>query len=278
MDSFVDKLAQRFNAGEMIKANGEAEAMEANRLKAQAEAYDKMIQEMRRLNLKTVELSEQISQMVQCSIEQIEAFDGAAKAQNEATQKENDAVSAAIEAGNKKQQEILEANAAKEQAILQESIQSGMENQQETLRRLEERLTTLRAAIEESLADMESSLRNGAKDYEPMMQALHAGISQNKSIYEENANQIKEMIVKVRLLLDENQKQTLDFVHKENVKVYRNVQAVVNDQTALHTREISDRVEQVEKKAGRPGFLLILTFLLAAGSVTIQVLQILGIL
>jgi hypothetical protein len=52
MDSYVDMLSQRFNAGEMIKANGEAEALEIDRLKTQIEEYDKILQEMHRLNEK----------------------------------------------------------------------------------------------------------------------------------------------------------------------------------------------------------------------------------
>jgi hypothetical protein len=72
MDNFMDKLAKRFNAGEIIQANGEAEARENQRLREQMNEYDKVIQEIRRLNLKTIEVSEQVSQMAACSIEQME--------------------------------------------------------------------------------------------------------------------------------------------------------------------------------------------------------------
>lgn len=290
MDSFVDKLAQRFNAGELIKANGEAEALEADRLKAQAEEYDKMMKEIRRLNLKTVELSEQVSQLIQCGIEQIEAYEAAAKESGgEDVVKEEQLLKELISDGIEKQKESFLKIASNQQDMLIESVENqqeimntfaanSLQMQQESMKRLEDRLTTLRAAIEESLADMETSLRIGMKDYEPMLQAMHNDNLANKAAVDENMNQMKEMIVKVRLLMDEQSKQLLDFVHKENVKVYRNVQAVVNDQTSLRTKELAGQLERVEKKAGRPSLLLVCTFLLAAGSLALQVLRILGIL
>ena len=63
MDNFMDKLAQRFNAQEMIKANSQAEAKELERLRQQTEMYDGYLKEMRSLNLKNVEIAEQITQM-----------------------------------------------------------------------------------------------------------------------------------------------------------------------------------------------------------------------
>lgn len=39
-----------------------------------------------------------------------------------------------------------------------------------------------------------------------------------------------------------------DFVHKENVKVYRNVQAAMVDELAKQTEELSSKLEQVTRK------------------------------
>lgn len=52
MDNFMDKLAKRFNAGEMIKANAQAEARDMKRLQERTAEYENMMREMRRLNLK----------------------------------------------------------------------------------------------------------------------------------------------------------------------------------------------------------------------------------
>ena len=64
MDNFIDKLAQKFNAQELIKANTQAEAKELERLQLQVAEYERILQEIRRLNYKNTELSEQIGTMV----------------------------------------------------------------------------------------------------------------------------------------------------------------------------------------------------------------------
>ena len=43
----MDKLAQRYNAQEMIKANSQAEAAQMQNLQEQVEAYETVLQEMR---------------------------------------------------------------------------------------------------------------------------------------------------------------------------------------------------------------------------------------
>ena len=60
MDNFMDRITQRFNAQEIIKANAQAEAQELGRLREQMKDYDKCMQEMRRLNLKNVEATEKL--------------------------------------------------------------------------------------------------------------------------------------------------------------------------------------------------------------------------
>ena len=60
---------------------------------------------------------------------------------------------------------------------------------------------------------------------------------------------------------DALQKNIEEFVHKENVKVYRNVQAVVVDQTTQKTREISDQLNDVGKAQKSLGFIRIVAVL-----------------
>ena len=55
MDTFIDKLAQKRNAQEMIFANMTAEAAKMEQMQNQMKAYDELMQEIRRVNLKTAE-------------------------------------------------------------------------------------------------------------------------------------------------------------------------------------------------------------------------------
>ena len=75
-------------------------------------------------------------------------------------------------------------------------------------------------------------------------------------------------------------KNSEDFNHKEAVKVYRNVQAVLEEQLAKQSQETTEKVSQLmeQKKSGK-GILpvCILTFAAVLVNITIVVLQLLGI-
>ena len=64
MDNFIDKLAQKFSAQELIKANSQAEAAEAKRLEQQVAEYEKILQEMRKLNYKNTEIADRIEEII----------------------------------------------------------------------------------------------------------------------------------------------------------------------------------------------------------------------
>ena len=83
MDTFMDKLAQKMNAQEMIKANSAAEAAKMEQLQSQIAEYESLLQEMRKVNLKTVENAEQVKQVVQESLQKIEEIQAAADSQED---------------------------------------------------------------------------------------------------------------------------------------------------------------------------------------------------
>ena len=82
MDNFMDKLAEKYNAQDMIRANSQAESAQMQNLQEQVEAYEAVLQEMRKLNYKNTELTQKMYALVDESIEkvrtlQIEAEGGA---------------------------------------------------------------------------------------------------------------------------------------------------------------------------------------------------------
>lgn len=64
MDTFIDKLAQKNIADDMIKANGEAEAKESQRIKEQIGEYEQLLSEMKQVNLKNIESAQRVSDML----------------------------------------------------------------------------------------------------------------------------------------------------------------------------------------------------------------------
>ncbi len=65
MDTFIDKIASKFSAQEIIKANSEAEEKELQRLKSQLAEYDERLQEIRKLNLKNLEIADKLQEMLE---------------------------------------------------------------------------------------------------------------------------------------------------------------------------------------------------------------------
>ena len=406
MDNFMDRLTKRFNAGELIQANGEAEARENERLRKQTAEYEKMMQEIRRLNLKTVEVSEQVSQMLSCGIEQLEEYE--VKLHGLIKEEETDKTEAAADAQQINQvitQELAQQKKELDLQIagMQELMDAQLKNLQDSMgvqlsgadekllgvdnrisgvdekllgvsdrlsdvdekltdvgdrlsgvdekltdvgdrfSGVDEKLTGVDGAVEKLLAENAQSLAmlkewneqkqqgsqtetlDTVRAVEDKLEHLSGNIADNAirqhsllqdmAVNTENAlqdltrttedalqnlqnkleqqkpadnaelieatGQIKEMIVNIRLYLDDVQKHVEDYVHKEDVKVYRNVQAVLMEQFSNKTRDLNDHMDALEKsvqksKGTKP--LLVFAILLSAASLTIQILQMLGIL
>lgn len=151
MDTFIDKIAQKRNAQEMIRANMTAEVVKMEQMqeqvqeqmKEQMKAYDELMQEIRKVNLQTA------------------------------------------------------ANVSEVQDVLKECIS---------------RLETLQTSGETETV-------NGQE------------------------------LAQIRELLEEKFKQSDDFLHRENVKVYRNVQAAVAEELGKQTEEL--KRSQVQNRGSR---------------------------
>lgn len=74
MDTFIDKLAQKRNAQEMIRANMTAETAKMEQMQAQMQAYDDLMQEIRQVNLKTVENVAEVQTLLKECVEKLEAI------------------------------------------------------------------------------------------------------------------------------------------------------------------------------------------------------------
>lgn len=75
MDTFMDKIVQKRNAQGLINANAAADAAKMDMLQRQVTEYDTLLQEMRKVNLKTVENAEQMQKVIQASLQKIEAYE-----------------------------------------------------------------------------------------------------------------------------------------------------------------------------------------------------------
>lgn len=158
MDTFIDKLAQKRNAQEMIRANSAAEAAKMAQMQDQLKAYDEIMQEIRRVNLKTSENVESVRKVLSECMEKLD----------------------------------------------------GLETEKK------------------------------------------------------EAENVEQEIAAIKALLEERFSQSEDFMHKENVKVYRNVQAAF-------TEELAKQTEQAKGKKGKGTPLWLSVVILAAVAADIAV-------
>ncbi|MBQ2117052.1 MAG: hypothetical protein II193_10765 [Lachnospiraceae bacterium] len=206
MDNFIDKLAQKFSAQDIIKANSEAETAEYEKLKLQVSEYEKILQEMRKLNYKNSELSEKIDTTIGDNAEKIQGI---------------------------KEEELALITALKD--ITEEQVRN---REQEMQDREEARLQ---------------------REKEDQIRA------------EKDINAITE-------LLDQKFQQSDDFVHKENVKVYRNVQAVVVDELKTLTEGMHEGNGQIMSIVNRVMIFSIISTIASLASLILWVLTALHII
>lgn len=173
MDNFKDKLAQKFSAQEIIAANAQAEVEEMERLRLQVSEYERILQEMRKLNYKNTELVEKIDLMIGENAELIQ----------------------------------------------------GMKQDEQKL------LAALRDLTDEQTRNREAEFAK--KEEERLEQEQNAKAKRDADI------------AALAELLEKKFERSDDFVHKENVKVYRNVQAVVVEELKNHTENIQGSIQNV---------------------------------
>lgn len=75
MDTFIDKLAQKKNAQEMIRANAAAEAAKMEQMQKQMKTYDELMQEIRRVNIKTAENVDNVRDVLAQCMEKLEVLE-----------------------------------------------------------------------------------------------------------------------------------------------------------------------------------------------------------
>ena len=71
MDTFIDKLAQRLTAQEMIKANAAADAEELHKVQGQVKQYEAYLDEMKNISAATTEAVIRLAQASETSTEMV---------------------------------------------------------------------------------------------------------------------------------------------------------------------------------------------------------------
>ncbi len=316
MDSFADKIAQKFTAQDMIKANAAAEEKELERLRMQVAEYDLRLKEIRKLNLKNLELADNLQALIDAENARIKEYEdvrGAAPASGAGVYSDTQPTAGAgISA--EQFEDISQKLATQTKQVTLAKLET-----MERLDALENRLNT-RPVLEGIAAKLEAQSLSEELiekfDYRARLDEIEVMLRQRPTaddIAEKLGRQptaeeiaakidyrttLEEMALKLdsRPTLDEIaerlagggqaegleeklnsvKEELADHVHKEDVKVYRNVQAAVLDENkklaeaaSAAQEELKERLAKTEKKVSGLKALAILTLIAALANIGI---------
>lgn len=246
MDTFFDKITQKFSAQDMIKANAAAEAKETQRLREQVEEYEKLLNEMKQVNEKNVEVMERMMETIESMNRMSQQVDESVQSMSRASEAVNESVESMArtqEAVNETVQNINRAS---------ESVNESVQNMNQTtvaVNESVENMTRAQEAVNESVYSINQTSQRMSDSTQVINQsaqrvnelALNGCDTIRRAAEEMKENPVfeKEYIEGLFDKADES-------LHRENIKVYRNVQAVVNDGLKDQTEELNRSMDKTQ--------------------------------
>jgi len=294
MDTFMDKLAQKFTAGEMIKANSAADLADVEKLKKQMEEYDQCLQEMRQVHLKNAENVEKLSVMIEEAMGKLGEVKGGSISTQDLEKRleillganfdvklseSMDSIREYIRQQNIDKEELVQScydkvvvelaqqnvdldnKMAKQESaveirlsqmnelmnekfiqqaeilnerLMQQNIAIGERLDQQSEMLSENGLERQNAVLEDKLAKQQSAILEEVDGVRAHLAArigeMKNEMKNTKSDYSEIKVMLDEVQASNKAAREELLREMQDYVHKEDVKVYRNVQAVVVEQ------------------------------------------------
>lgn len=291
MDTFMDKLAQRLNAQEMIDANSAADVEELNRLRGRIKEYDECLEQMREINQELAAVNEQMSRLVgetiapeiqrlvEGSIAKIEGAQVNIASIDDLVQESRAQLQSVRDMGSVQLQKVADEGGAQLQQIAEESnVQIRKLAQENTLqfqRYADESGAQLQQALEENNAKMQQMASEGSAQMKKVALEANAQVQQNMSdntaklqkfvdesgsrmqrVTEESLKKLREFqqegqnAEELKQAIQEKLDSTSDNVHRECVKVYRNVQAVVLEESGKQAESASEISKTLKTKLG----------------------------
>lgn len=215
MDNFMDKVAQKLGAQEMIRANAAAEAAELENMekqltvfKEQMEKYDDCLQEMRKLNLKNIESAQGVQSLAE-------------------------------KAGEKLDQTVGEVEAASVSRIKETSDIS---------------IAGINQTLSESLAKI-AEIKESSDNLEQITEKM-SGLQEKQQELFQNLE---------------------DFLHTDNVKVYRNVQAAMIEELEKQTAELKEGQEKAASSSKVLLPFMIVTMIVSVANLVIMIARTLNL-
>jgi len=244
MDNFIDRITNRFSGQDVIKANAEAEAQEMRKLKAQTENAHKAL----------AQYDDCMQEMRKLNLKNAESAKAVA--------------------------ELIENAQVVLQTIKNIEIEQKEDGSEEIINRIYQ---ILGDNFGEKITALDEKLVNNDEKVVALAEKLAStDIKITKVI--EKLNATDSVIDELRAFMAKdndfsNIKTDLESaVHKENVKVYRNVQAALLEETGKLSESFKEDIKGVKGFNKKVLTLVILALLVGLGNLSVVVLQLIGIL
>lgn len=254
MDMFMDKLAQKLNAQEIIRANTAADTEELNRLKNQVGEYNECLKRLRSLidegevKLRGAQAGgESVERLVSESLEKLQSV------RQDGTGLE--------ELGKR-----LEELGAKLEVMLEE---------------LGERIDRQPGELAGKLEELGERIDRQPGEFGNRLLELEKRLVQSGGSSAELKESLERLEQSVTQRLEGTSAAVDESIHKECVKVYRNVQAVVMEESEKQAKTVGSAMEEVGAAGKKLGTILgisVTALIISLTGVVIQVLSLLNII
>ena len=258
MDNFMDKIAQKLGAQEAIRANAAADAAQIERLEAQVAEYNACIKEIRKLSLRNAENEQKLRELIEAVKEQLKvSLEENSRQMRQLVETCGGKIEQLAEKGNT-QLELLTEKGSTQLGQLTEKGSAQLEQMAEKgnvrLNQMAEECMVRMYGEEEDMQDCEEEDR-----VESILEEL-------KSASSENMKRLEELF-----------RQSDDFVHRENVKVYRNVQAATTEELGKQIEAVLGGQQALAGKGKGMHAVSILTLIVAIVNLAMLIAHLAGV-
>lgn len=313
MDTFMDKLAQRLTAQEMIRANTAAETEELNQLRGQVSEYQECLRQMRLVmdqmsRLVNDKIAPDIYKLVEAGVLRLSdaqmdtmglnrlleecrtqvqrlSMEGVARLENakvdtteinrlveesriqlqklseesvnrlENVQVNTEGINQLLEEGRAQLQKASQENGSQVQQLSTDGAAQMKKVSDEGAAQLKKVSDEGAAQLKKLSADSAAQMKKTADESAAQLQKISdESLAQMQKISEESSQKLQEMKQDtldpegIKKILSEGMQESNDNVHRECVKVYRNVQAIVVEENGKQTENINETTKLLKGK------------------------------
>ena len=276
MDTLMDTLAQKLNAQEMIRANGEAEAQQMDMLKVQVGEYQGCLDRLQNVCGELGDLENRISSL--SLPDKSAANEETINAIKERLEELSEKTGSQLEEFSQRTGSLIAELSRKTDSRLDEISEKTdsriAELSQTTTSRLDEMTQTTTYRLDELSRTTSSRLDQMSQTTSSKLDAISDATSSNlKEFSDSTGKQLKDMQGEILGKVGME-----DELHKEGVRIYKNLQAaIVNELEPVEETMIQIK-KQILKDIAGLRLIAVVSLVMSTASLAVLILNILGII